>query len=64
MSGMIFGSMIEADKRVVAYGQRVRHQKRLAKDMEVWRRYEEEFESKGTPGVGGEGNVKGTEPEV
>ncbi|KAF2004528.1 hypothetical protein P154DRAFT_393187, partial [Amniculicola lignicola CBS 123094] len=59
MSGMIVGSMIEADKRMVQYEHRVRHQKRMARDMEVWRRYEEDFEKKGTPGVGGEGNVKG-----
>jgi hypothetical protein len=64
MSGMILGSMIEADKRMIAYEHRIRHQKRLARDMEVWRRYEEDFEKKGTPGVGGEGNVKGTEPDV
>ncbi|KAF2012466.1 hypothetical protein BU24DRAFT_425119 [Aaosphaeria arxii CBS 175.79] len=59
MSGMILGSMIEADKRMIQYEHRIRHQKRLARDMEVWRRYEEDFERRGTPGVGGEGNVKG-----
>ena len=58
MSGMILGGMIGADKRMVAYEHRARHQRRLARDMEVWRRYEEEFEKRGTPGVGGEGNVK------
>jgi hypothetical protein len=64
MSGMILGSMIEADKRIIAYEHRVRHQKRMAADMQLWRHYEEEFEKKGTPGVGGEGNVKGNEPGV
>lgn len=64
MAGMIVGGMVEADKSMVAYELRVRHQKRLARDMEVWRQYEEDFEKKGTPGVGGEGNVKGKEPEV
>ena len=59
MSGMILGSMIEADKRMIAYEHHVRHQKRMARDMEVWRRYEEDYERRGTPGVGGEGNVKG-----
>ncbi|KAF2474104.1 uncharacterized protein BDR25DRAFT_177846, partial [Lindgomyces ingoldianus] len=59
MSGMIVGSMVEADKRMVAYEHRVRHHKRMARDMEVWRRYEEDFEKRGTPGVGGEGKVKG-----
>ncbi|KAF2446123.1 hypothetical protein P171DRAFT_471737 [Karstenula rhodostoma CBS 690.94] len=59
MSGMILGSMIEADKRMIAYEHHVRHQKRLRRDMEVWRRYEEDFEARGTPGVGAESNVKG-----
>ena len=61
---MIVGSMVEADKRMVAYEHHVRHQKRMARDMALWRRYEEDFETKGTPGVGGEGRVKGKEPEV
>ncbi|KAF2639033.1 hypothetical protein P280DRAFT_499800 [Massarina eburnea CBS 473.64] len=64
MSGMILGGMIEADNRIRAYEHMIRHQKRLARDMEVWRRYEAEFEEKGTPGVGGEGNVKGTNPRA
>ncbi|KAF1957361.1 hypothetical protein CC80DRAFT_42752 [Byssothecium circinans] len=64
MSGMILGGMLEADDRIRKYEHMIRHQKRLAKDMEVWRRYEEDFESKGTPGVGGEGNVKGKDPEA
>jgi hypothetical protein len=64
MSGMILGGMIEADHRIRTYELMVRRQKQLARDMEVWRRYEEEFELKGTPGVGGEGNVKGNGPEV
>lgn len=64
MSGMILGSMIEADKRMIAYEHRIRHQKRIARDMEVWRRYEEDYEEKGTPGVAGEGNVKNNRPNV
>ena len=59
MSGMILGGMLGADQRIIAYEHRIRHQKRIARDVEVWRRYEEEYESRGTPGVGGEGNVKG-----
>lgn len=58
MSGMILGGMIEADRRIMAYEHRMRHYKRMARDMELWRRYEEDFEEKGTPGVGGEGKVK------
>ena len=64
MSGMILGSMIEADKRMVAYEHHIRHQRCLRRDMEVWRRYEEDFEARGTPGVGAESNVKGDKPDV
>lgn len=64
MSGMIFGGMIEADRRMRVYEHQMRHQKRMARDMEIWRRYEEDYERKGTPGVGGEGKVKGKEPEI
>ena len=64
MSGMILGSMIEADKRMIAYEHRVRHHKRMQRDMEVWRRFENDFETRGTPGVGGEGKVKGNQPEL
>ena len=64
MSGMIVGSMIEADRRMIAYEHRIRHQKRTARDKEAWRRYEQDFEEAAKPGVGGEGNVKGRDPEV
>ncbi|KAF2142980.1 uncharacterized protein K452DRAFT_286615 [Aplosporella prunicola CBS 121167] len=43
MSGMIVGSMVEADRRLVAHEQYMRAQKRLARDAEVWRRYEAEL---------------------
>jgi hypothetical protein len=59
MSGMILGGYLEADKRMINYLHRIRHHKRLARDMEVWRRYEENYEAKGTPGVGGESSVHG-----
>ncbi|KAF2750252.1 hypothetical protein M011DRAFT_465031 [Sporormia fimetaria CBS 119925] len=58
MSGMILGSMIEADKRMIAYEHRMRVHKRMARDAAMWRRYEEEYEERGTPGVAGEANVK------
>lgn len=58
MSFMTLGSMIEADRRLRAYEQLVRHQKRIARDTEVWRRFEEDYEERGTPGVGGEGKVR------
>lgn len=57
MAGMIVGGMIGADKRLIAYELQMRHQKRMLRDSEVWRRYEEDFESKGTPGVQSEGKV-------
>lgn len=50
-------SIVEADRRLIAHEQIVRAQKRLARDAEVWRRYEEEFEELGTPGVGAESKV-------
>ncbi|KAH9872754.1 hypothetical protein J1614_005148 [Plenodomus biglobosus] len=59
MSGMILGGMLEADKRMIRYQHQVRYQKRLARDMEVWKRYEESYEERGTPGVGAESKVHG-----
>ncbi|KAI9714778.1 MAG: hypothetical protein M1820_000067 [Bogoriella megaspora] len=57
MSGMVIGSMIEADHRLRAYEVQVRRRKRMMKDAETWRRFEEEFEEKGTPGVGSDSRV-------
>lgn len=54
MSGMALGSMIEADQRLRAHEVLVRQQKRIARDAEVWRRYETEYERMGVPGVGSE----------
>lgn len=51
---MTLGSMIEADSRLRAHEWRVRQNKKLARDAAVWRRYEEEYERKGVPAVGGE----------
>lgn len=59
MSGMIVGGYLEADRRMVMYSHRIRNQKRLARDMEVWRRYEDSYEERGTPGVGSESGVHG-----
>jgi hypothetical protein len=44
---------------MVAYQLRMRNEKRIARDMEVWRRYEAEYEDRGTPGVGAESRVSG-----
>lgn len=43
--------MIEADKRMRAHEVVVRQQKRIARDAEVWRRYEAEFEGRGASDV-------------
>ncbi|EMC96894.1 hypothetical protein BAUCODRAFT_23319 [Baudoinia panamericana UAMH 10762] len=43
MSGMTIGSMIEADKRLRAHERLVRREKTIARDAEVWRRYEEDY---------------------
>lgn len=43
MSGMVTGSMIEADRRLRWHEDLVRKQKKLAADAEVWRRYREEY---------------------
>ena len=56
---MTLGGMIEADRRMVAYERLVRHNNRIRRDAAVWRAYEEEFESRGTPGVGSESGVHG-----
>lgn len=57
MSGMILGGYLEAEKRLWAYQHHVRHQRRIMRDTEIWRRYEEDFEERGTPGVGAESSV-------
>ncbi|KAI1100137.1 hypothetical protein F4804DRAFT_55769 [Jackrogersella minutella] len=43
MSGMIVGSMIEADYRMRQYEQRVRIQRRIQQNRAVWADYEKEL---------------------
>lgn len=50
MSGMTFGSIIEADRRLRIHGAWQRQQKKVARDAEVWRRYEEDYELQGKSG--------------
>jgi hypothetical protein len=57
MSGMVLGGFIEGDRRMVAYEKMVRHSNRIRRDAAIWRAYEDEFESRGTPGVGSEEKV-------
>ncbi|KAK5146643.1 hypothetical protein BJ546DRAFT_1002533 [Cryomyces antarcticus] len=47
MSGMTFGSMVEADRRLRAHEVRVRRDKKIARDAEVWKRYERDYEAGG-----------------
>lgn len=47
MSGMTFGSIIEADRRLRIHGAWQRQQKKVLRDAEVWRRYEEDYELQG-----------------
>lgn len=58
MSGMTLGSMVEADKRLRAHEVQVRRQRKLAKDAEVWRWYEEDFEARATQAGSGESKSK------
>lgn len=43
MSGMVMGSMIEADYRLRQYENQMRIQRRIAKEKARWDRYEEEY---------------------
>lgn len=43
MSGMVVGSMIEADYSIRQYEAHVRLQRRIARDREVWQRFENEY---------------------
>jgi hypothetical protein len=44
MSGMTFGSIVEADRRLRIHGAWQRQQKKVIRDAEVWRRYEEDYD--------------------
>lgn len=44
MSGMVFGSMTEADQRLREHEAKVRVLKRMAIDRATWEKYEKEFE--------------------
>lgn len=43
MSGMVLGSMLEADHRLRQYEARMRVQRRLAKEQAYWQSFEREF---------------------
>ena len=63
---MTLGSMIEADKRLRLHETIVRRQKKMARDEEVWKRYESRFEDRSallaSSGTGtGTGTGKGSQ---
>ena len=43
MSGMILGSMIEADARMRQYEHQVRMQRRIARDRAAWEQFELDY---------------------
>lgn len=43
MSGMAFGSMVEADHSIRQYEARMRMQRRIARDRAEWQRFEEVY---------------------
>jgi hypothetical protein len=47
MSGMVLGSMMEADARIRAFEARIRAQKRLAKEQAYWESIRKELEDDG-----------------
>jgi len=47
MSGMTLGSIIGAEKRVKDYEVRMRRYRKVRRDAEVWRRYEEDYVNEG-----------------
>lgn len=66
MSGMTVGSILEADRRLRDHGAMQRRVKKSARDAEVWRRYEEDFEqvananaNAGAAGGAGDGRGEG-----
>ena len=44
MSGMTFGSVVEADRRLIAHEKFMRIRKKGERDAHVWRMYEEDYE--------------------
>lgn len=55
MSAMTLGGMIEADRRLIKHEQYVRVEKKVARDQEVWRRYQDEYLRRKKDGGEGQG---------
>ncbi|KAI1468548.1 uncharacterized protein F4812DRAFT_458978 [Daldinia caldariorum] len=58
MSGMIVGSMIEADYRMRQYEQHIRMQRRIAQNRALWADYENELAELEDEGTSSEKNKK------
>ena len=52
MSGMTIGGCLEADRRVRDYERSYRHRRKLQRDAEVWRRYEQQYAQDSQPPAG------------
>lgn len=44
MSGMTAGAIIDADRRLIAHEKMMRNRKKVARDAEVWRMYEQDYQ--------------------
>ncbi|CAK3838052.1 hypothetical protein DOTSEDRAFT_72531 [Lecanosticta acicola] len=44
MSGMTFGAIVEADRRLIQHEKVVRRRKQIARDAHVWQMYEEDYQ--------------------
>jgi len=49
MSGMTIGGCIEAERRVREYEKRAMRMRKIRRDAEVWRRYEQDFAEQRSP---------------
>ena len=64
MSGMTFGSIVEADRRLRIHGAWQRQQKKVVRDAEVWRRYEEDYGLQSREGGGDAAAAAAAAPAV
>ena len=60
MSGMILGSMIEADSRMRAYEHQIRLQRRIAHDRAVWEQFELDYPEVDDAPRSGSGSASGS----
>lgn len=48
MSGMTIGGCVEAERRMREHEQRTRRMRKIRRDAEVWRRYEQDYSGQNT----------------